>query len=53
MAYATRLTNPEQRKRFAAYIRRDEYINLYGADCEQRAEASACPFNASNQERKL
>ena len=22
------------------------------ADCRQRAEASACPFNAGNQERK-
>ena len=45
-------TYPEQRKWLADYIRSDEYINLY-ADCEQRAEASACPFNASNQERNL
>ena len=40
------LTNYKESKEFEEY-------ETDIADCRQMAEASACPFNASNQERKI
>jgi len=39
----------------ASYKQSKEYKDYETdfADCRQRAEASTCPFNAGNQERKI
>lgn len=44
----------EDRIWLAAYKVSKEYkdYEVDITDCRQRAEASACPFNAGNQERK-